>query len=197
MVVSDNGPQYSSEAYAAFARQFQFEHVMSSPHYPQSNREAERAVQTVKNLLKKEGDLYLALLSYRSTPLKCGFSPSELLMARKLRTNVPITRESLKPAVPDLTVLREKEEQIRKSDQCNFDQHHQARELEPLYPGQKVWVADRGEEAEVVQEAGTRSYQVQTPDEKFRRNQRALIDFPNTDTTDLIDSNETSDIVTN
>ena len=98
--------------HAAFARQFQFEHVTSSPRYPQSNGEAERAVQTVKNLLKKEGDPYLALLSYRSTPLKCGFSPSELLMARKLRTNVSITRESLKPAVPDLTVLREKEEQI-------------------------------------------------------------------------------------
>ena len=108
VVVSDNGPQYSSEAYAAFARQFQFEHVTSSPQYPQSNGGAERAVQTVKNLLKKEADLYLALLSYRSTPLKCGFSPSELLMARKLRTNVPITQESLKPAVPDLTALKEK-----------------------------------------------------------------------------------------
>ena len=61
VVVSDNGPQYSSEAYAAFARQFQFEHVTSSPRYPQSNGEAERAVQTVKNLLKKEGDLYTLL----------------------------------------------------------------------------------------------------------------------------------------
>ena len=98
VVVSDNGPQYSSEAYAAFAWQFQFEHVTSSLHYPQSNGEAEHAVQMVKNLPKKEGDLYLALLPYRSTPLKC-----ELLMARKLRTNVPITWESLKPTVPDLT----------------------------------------------------------------------------------------------
>ena len=171
--------------------------MTSSPHYPQSNGEAERAVQTVKNLLKKEDDPYLALLSYRSTPLKCRYTPSELLMARKLRTNVPITRESLKPAVPDLTVLREKEEQIRKCGQCNYDQHHNVRELEPLYPGQKVWMTDRGEEAEVVQEAGTHSYQVQTPDGRFRRNRRALIDLPNTDATELIDSNETSDTVTN
>ena len=58
-------------------------------------------------------------------------------------------------------------------------------------------MTDCGEEAEVVQEAGTCSYQVQTPDGKFRRNRRALIDLPNTDTTDLIDLNETSDIVTN
>lgn len=31
VVVSDNGPQYSSEAYAAFVWQFRFEHVTSSP----------------------------------------------------------------------------------------------------------------------------------------------------------------------
>ena len=41
VVVTDNGPQFSSEAYAAFVQQFQFEHVTSSPHYPQHNSEAE------------------------------------------------------------------------------------------------------------------------------------------------------------
>ena len=51
--MSDNGPQYSSEAYAAFARQFQFEHVTSSPRYPQSNGEAERAVQNGEKPLEK------------------------------------------------------------------------------------------------------------------------------------------------
>ena len=35
VVVSGNGPQFSSEAYAEFAKQFQFEHVTSSPRYPQ------------------------------------------------------------------------------------------------------------------------------------------------------------------
>ena len=193
VVVSDNGPQYSSEAYAAFARQYQFEHVTSSPRYPQSNGEAERAVQTVKNLMKKDGDPYLALLSYRSTPLKCGFSPSELLMARKLRTNVPMTRDSLKPTVPDPILLREREEQYKNRVQSNYDQHHGVIELEPLKTGQKVWIPDRGEEAHVVQEAGTRSYQVQTPDGTYRRNRRALVDLPNSDS---IDSN-TTDIEAN
>ena len=193
VVVSDNGPQYSSEAYAALARQFQFEHVTSSPHYPQSNGEAERAVQTVKNLLKKDGDPYLALLAYRSTPLKCGFSPSELLMARKLRTNVPMTRGSLKPAVPDPTLLREREEQYRNRVQSNYDQHHGVRDLEPLSPGQTVWIPDRGEEAHVVQEADTpRSYEVQTSEGTYRRNRRALIDLPNSDAaSDPIETNLT------
>lgn len=194
VVVSDNGPQFSSEAYAAFSRQFQFEHVTSSPHYPQSNGEAERAVQTVKSLMKKDGDPYLALLSYRSTPLKCGFSPSELLMSRKLRTNIPMTRDSLKPAVPDSALLREREEQYRTRVQSNYNQHHGVRELTPLNPGQTVWIPDRGEEAQVMQEAGTRSYEVETSDGTYHRNRRALVDIPNSDS---IDTNTTTDTDSN
>ena len=114
VVVYDNGPQFSSEAYASFARQYGFEDVTSSPRYPQSNGEAERAVQTVNNLVKKDGDPYLAMLSYRSTPLRCGFSRAELLMARTLRTTVPTTRVSLKPAMPAQNRLRESEERYKR-----------------------------------------------------------------------------------
>ena len=134
MVVSDNGPQFSSEAYASFARQYGFEHVTSSPRYPQSNGESERAVQTVKNLVKKDGDAYLAMLSYRSTPLRCGFSPAELLMAWKLRTTVPMTRASLKPAVP---ARRESEERYKRQQQSNYDHHHGVRPLAPLAQGRE------------------------------------------------------------
>ena len=40
----------------------------------------------IKSIL--EEDPYLGLLSYRSTPLRFGRSPVELLMNRKLRTTV-------------------------------------------------------------------------------------------------------------
>ena len=96
-VVSDNGPQYSSSSFATFADQYGFCHITSSPRYPQANGEAERAVQTVKNLLKKSTDPYLALLSYRSTPIKLGYSPAELLMSRRLRTTVPVSQKLLEP----------------------------------------------------------------------------------------------------
>ena len=73
----------------------------SSPYFPQSNGEAERAVGTIKNLLKKSGDPYLALLSYHTTPLQLGYSPSELLMSRVLRSTVPTTRKQRAPKVVD------------------------------------------------------------------------------------------------
>ena len=59
------------------------------PRYPQANGEAVRAVRTIKGLLKKNADPYLALLMYRSSPLQNGLSPSELLMGRKLKTTLP------------------------------------------------------------------------------------------------------------
>ena len=51
VVYSDNGPQFRSEAYKQFAAEYQFTHVTSSPYFPQSNGEAERAVGTIKSLL--------------------------------------------------------------------------------------------------------------------------------------------------
>ena len=124
------------------------------------------------------------MLSYRSTPLRCGFSPAELLMARTLQTTVPTTRASLKPAMPAQNRLRESEERYKRQQQSNYDHHHGVRSLVPLAPGQRVWVPDRSEEAHVVQEAGTRSYEVQTSQGLYRQNRRALIDLPSSDRTE-------------
>ena len=121
VVVSDNGPQFSSDAYQQFAKEYHFTHKTSSPYYPQSNGEAERAVGTIKRLLNKERDPYLAILSYRSTPLQNGYSPSELLMNRRLRTTVPITRKQRVPKVTDHNVVKAREEEMKRNQKKNFD----------------------------------------------------------------------------
>ena len=66
-----------------------FVHVTSSPRYPQSNGEAERAVRTMKGILKRNDAQHIALMVYRSTPLQKGLSPAEMLMGRILRTQLP------------------------------------------------------------------------------------------------------------
>lgn len=127
IVMSDNGPQYSSQEYAEFARTYQFKHITSSPHYPQSNGEAERAVGTVKSLLKKNMDPYLALLSYCSTPLQNGYSPSELLMGHILRSTLPTTRMHLNSSDEDEGVANHSEESqtlVRRSSRESHPPNH-------------------------------------------------------------------------
>ena len=61
-VFSDNGPQCSSTEFSEFAKSYNFVHTTSSPKFPQSNGEAERAICTIKTLLQKAEDPYAALL---------------------------------------------------------------------------------------------------------------------------------------
>ena len=69
--------------------------MTSSPLHPQANGEAEQAVQTAKNILKKNANPYLGLLAYRSAPLRNVLTPSEILINRKLKTKLPVLPDIL------------------------------------------------------------------------------------------------------
>ena len=108
-VVSDNGPQYASQEFAQFAQEYDFHHTTSSPHFPQSNGQAERGVQTVKKLLTGPKDPFMSLLTSRATPLPwCNLSPAELLMGRTIRSNIPQLIETLTPQWPYLNEFRQR-----------------------------------------------------------------------------------------
>lgn len=100
VVISDNGSQFSATSYAEFAKEYHFQHITSSPYFPQSNGEAERAVGAIKALLNEEQNPYLAILAYRSTPLQVGYSPSELLMSRKIGSTVPLSKGKRREVAP-------------------------------------------------------------------------------------------------
>ena len=85
--------------------------VHSSPRLPQSNDLSEKTVSIVKRIFKKARDSkkypYLAILAYRTTPLKsCELSPLELCMSRQLRSKLPCTNERLKPLPLKLNDVR-------------------------------------------------------------------------------------------
>ena len=132
----------------------------------------------MKQLLRKRGDPYLALLAYRATSLQCGFSPAELLMSRMLRTTVPHHKESPYPSSAGKTRVREKDRQLKSRQERNFNKRHRARPLPDLDQGGHVWIPDRNSEGEMVGQANSRSYRVVTPEGEYRRNRTALRPLP-------------------
>ena len=98
-LLTDNGPQYGSNEFKDFIESYGIKHLTRSPHYPQANGSSERMVQTVRNRLTKcdeeGGDPYLALSSYRATPIDHHLkSPAELLTNRRFRTLLPMSNFS-------------------------------------------------------------------------------------------------------
>uniref|UniRef100_A0A671U8K1 Gypsy retrotransposon integrase-like protein 1 n=1 Tax=Sparus aurata TaxID=8175 RepID=A0A671U8K1_SPAAU len=137
-VVSYNGPRFSSADFQEFAKELDFQHCSSSPHHPQGNGHAERAVQTAKKILKQK-DPVMALMAYRSTPCSTtGFSPAELLMGRKIRTTLPTLEENLIPKWPSMTVVIDKDRKEKAKQAYYFNRRHGARPLPALRPGDVV-----------------------------------------------------------
>ena len=180
VVVSDNGPQFSCQSFMEFAKDYQFHHATSSPYYPQGNGEAERAVKTIKDLLRKSSDPYKALLAYRSTPTRTGYSPCELLMGRLLRSTVPTADVQRQPRFIDPESVRRKDRDNKERQKRNFDSRRGARELPPIEPGDLVWLPDRQVEGEVDKEVASQSYTVESTDGTYRRNRKDIISLPNT-----------------
>jgi hypothetical protein len=95
VLVSGNGPQFSSTEFATFAGKWGFEHT-TSPHYPQWNRKAENAVKTVKRFTKCSETGQSEFLALLDTPSEgTGTSPSQRFLGRRCRTLLPISRSLL------------------------------------------------------------------------------------------------------
>lgn len=172
-VISDNGPQFTSQEYKLFSQQWDFAHTTSSPEFPQSNGFIERTIQTVKHSLTKalssEEDPYLALLALRTTPGKDKLSPARRLMGRTPRTTVPSVKCPLKSSKP---------EQIPRKTITQYNSH--ARNLPELHPGDKVLLRGDGKwskKGEVMKRnQHPRSYHVKTDSGNvLRRNRRHLL----------------------
>lgn len=175
---SDNGPQYASQEFATFAQQYDIKHVTSSPRFPQSNGQAERMVQTVKQLLRQSTDPYKALLCYRATPLPwCGLSPAELLMGRRLRTPIPQTDVQLTPTWPYLEEFKRLNQKFKERQKADYDRQHRVQELPEIPTDSEVWVTsdNTAVRGRVINPADTpRSYLVETPTGEVQRNRQHL-----------------------
>ena len=174
ILVSDNGPQFTSAEMNQFAETYGFRHVTSSPYYPQANGQAKCTVCTIKNLLQNVKDPYMALLSYHATPLQwCNLSPAELLQGSKIRTDVPQPKSSFIPRWTHTQQLKELHEKYKSSQSEYYNKRHRARSLPPLTDNTPVWVQTENSNVPgtVVRQAPTpQSYIASTPNGQMSRN---------------------------
>ena len=175
-VVSDNGPQFTSQEFAHFSKTWQFKHRTISPGNSKANGKVEAAVKTAKQLLRKSSDIHLALLDHRNTPSQgTSTSPAQRLMSRRTKTLLPTTEALLKPQVPDVDEQRQllRQQQLKQAQYYNKT----ARDLPKLEIGDVVRMKPikkherKWHKATVTSKKDDRSYEVETPEGGiYRRN---------------------------
>ena len=117
-----------------FAKNGSLEHYTSSPNYPQSDGQAERAVQTVKQRMarcKQDGQGFKqALLQMRTTPISKDLpSPFEILHGRPGRT----VNGQAAQTVLNLRDVKQKLIQRQEKTAEHYNKCHAVRELPPLH----------------------------------------------------------------
>nr|XP_050031102.1 uncharacterized protein K02A2.6-like [Dermacentor andersoni] len=122
VLVSDNGPQFTSEEFAEFMSTNGVKHVRIPPYHAASNGAAERTVQTVKRALLKQvlereasgkqqtvqENIDSFLMAYRNTPSSVtSKSPAELFLRRQPRIKLSLLQ-------PDFAKsMRDKQEKLK------------------------------------------------------------------------------------
>lgn len=182
VVMSDNGPEFSSRQFKEFSHDWKFQHKTSSPRYPQSNGQVERAIQTIKSMYKKTSydgsDFRLALLEFLNTPISETLpSPAELLNSRKYRSIVPCPPRLLEPKIHRPADVSTKL-QLRQSTQKKYYDKG-SKNLKPLLVGDKIKVRIEGKWINGVINglSGLRSYTLKlcSSGKVIRRNRRQII----------------------
>ena len=184
-LISDNGPQSSSQEFQRFSQECSFTHTTSSPHYPQSNGLMERVVRIVENLLPKSTDPYSALITYRRTPLPwCGYSPAKLLMGRKTRSEIP---QHFHPGMVISTRFPKEWSGCEGLPEDCLWQSPSGLPQEALPLEEAVWAhtQDRTDPGSAIWPGNNpRSYIIQTPSGVIRSNQFHLMLRPTPDSTE-------------
>ncbi len=92
-LVTDNASAFLSEEFQTWCKEHGIVHLTGAPYHPATNGAAERLVQTFKQALRKSNlpprkALQEFLMQFRRTPNSSGYSPSELLNSRQIRTRI-------------------------------------------------------------------------------------------------------------
>ncbi|XP_033127415.1 uncharacterized protein K02A2.6-like [Anneissia japonica] len=100
-IFSDNGPQFASQQYKQFCKDWKIVHKTSSTHYPRLNGFVKRMIQTIKSTITEVQHVWFrprhGIVSARNPIYAKLPSPGELLYRRRLQTNLPVIIKSDDP----------------------------------------------------------------------------------------------------
>nr|CAI5830578.1 unnamed protein product [Callosobruchus analis] len=144
-IFSDCGPPFTSHQIESFAKQYDIMLSTSSPHYTRSNGMIERAIQSVKELLAKclqdggdrGGDPFPAILSCNTTSKQCLL---RVILGRKLRTTLPVSKELLEPKF-SIAGVKEKLKLRQDKQKSSYDMHTKV--LPELQQNQSVLIQEK------------------------------------------------------
>uniref|UniRef100_A0A8C2KPA7 Integrase catalytic domain-containing protein n=1 Tax=Cyprinus carpio TaxID=7962 RepID=A0A8C2KPA7_CYPCA len=179
MLMTDYAQQFVYSEFTDFACAWDFKHIRSSPHYPQSNGLAERVVRSAKHLLEKghreHSDIQAALLHLHNIPHAGLPSPAQLLLSRNTRTFLPELKDRMTPSV----CRGIKAVLTRRSKESKAYYDRNAHTLPPLQQGQiiRMQTALGFDKLAVVQGPASRpnSYVVTSQGRQYTRNRRLLL----------------------
>lgn len=146
IVWSDQGPQFTSKPFQDFSKEWGFQHIMSSPMYPQSNGKAEATVKSMKNLIKAswtrdaldERKLTRALLQYRNTPSQRDrLSPAQKLFGQPIQDTLPAHRRAFAPQW-QISAEEAEKHAITQAERVEHYYNQHARTLPEIHIGSNV-----------------------------------------------------------
>ena len=185
-IVSDNGPQFTSDEFTLFMKMNGIKHFKSAPHHPATNGLAERFVQTFKKSIKAmaketvtlqhkvDNFLFVYRNSVHSTTNQ---TPAMLFMNRPLRSRIDLLKPNLRREVQNKQFNTLSSEAARSFD---VGQQVLARDYR-----ENKWTPGR-----IVTRNGPLMYEVDVGEQTWRRHVDQLLNVQPNSTSELPASNQ-------
>ena len=172
VIVSDGGPQFTSQELHSFTTNWGISHHTPSPVHQRANGKAEAAVKIMKSLLIKPyrdgGDPYEAILKRRNTHRQDALSSAQMMFNRKTRSFLPSLGSK-----PKDTLVKGKRDARKRNVKTYHDR--KSRKLSVIEIGQSVFYrhteGQNWKWGKVTGILGPNTYQVEGANGgKYRRN---------------------------
>ena len=137
VIRSDQATYYASKYFNDHFRPLGVKVEYSSARSPSSNGKSESAVFSIKRIHKKcldtKEDFEIAINAFRNAPRADGYSPSQLMFGRRLKTRLPVLEAHLQLKLENFLEGRKK-----RNKAVEYSRNHSKKKDANFYPELKI-----------------------------------------------------------